>query len=420
MPADTKSFDDIFNEHLSELPGEVEEEVVEQTPEEKVEETEEEVEQEEVQSEEEEEENYEEEIPDKKKAEPVDEDEPKNESHARKRAKEEGQRRKQLEAEKKEWEIERDRLSKELEESKSKLNEFETTRIKPEDHDDYKALVNEILTEVRDEVEGFDAPGAKSLLKIGDYTQKYRVVDKATDRDDQLAAFKTQLAKDLFEDREFEELDKDERKEVTAALKLIKKATSKADKLTELHNDLEKRSKNGTLAVGLREYETTTKEYQPILDSIGDLPDDVVEENPTTLESVVARIAKSSPDGKKRVENAKRDVVEILFGQRPLTQAEIDKYEANGGSYKELLASRQKSLNEKRKKLLPMLVQGLVGRSEFKKALAELAELKTKKESEESEDDALQKITKKKVKVTAPEKKSKTVNDIFKEYDLDD
>lgn len=410
MPEQTEPspLDIMFDESEPEVVQDAEE-VVEEVEEQEEEESEE---VEETPEEEESEEDYEAELPEKKKEEP-EEEEPKNESHARKRAKEEGRRRKALEAEKKEWEIERDRLSKELEESKSKLTEFEATRIKPQDHEDYKALVNEILTEVRDEVEGFDAPGAKSLLKIGDYTQKYRVVDKATDRDDQLAEFKAQLAKDLFDDREFDELDKDERKEVTAALKLIKKATAKADKLTELHNDLEKRSKNGTLAVGLREYETTTKEYQSILDSIGDLPDEVIEDNPTTLESVVAKVAKSSEEGKRRVENAKKDVVEILFGKRPLTQAEIDKYEANGGSYKELLASRQKSLNEKRKKLLPMLVQGLVGRAEFKKALSELAELRGKKESEESEDDALRKITKKKVTKVKEETPKSPVDIMF-------
>lgn len=410
MPEQTEPspLDIMFDESEPEVVQDAEE-VVEEVEEQEEEESEE---VEETHEEEDSEEDYEAELPEKKKEEP-EEDEPKNESHARKRAKEEGRRRKALEAEKKEWEIERDRLSKELEESKSKLTEFETTRIKPQDHEDYKALVNEILTEVRDEVEGFDAPGAKSLLKIGDYTQKYRVVDKATDRDDQLAEFKAQLAKDLFDDREFDELDKDERKEVTAALKLIKKATAKADKLTELHNDLEKRSKNGTLAVGLREYETTTKEYQSILDSIGDLPDEVIEDNPTTLESVVAKVAKSSEDGKRRVENAKKDVVEILFGKRPLTQSEIDKYEANGGSYKELIATRQKSLNEKRKKLLPMLVQGLVGRAEFKKALSELAELRGKKESEESEDDALRKITKKKVTKVKEETPKSPVDIMF-------
>lgn len=340
-----------------------------------------------------------------------------NDTEAIKRAKIEGKQRKALEAEKKEWELERDRLQTELETYKTKSNELEAVRIKPEEHPDYIKERDSLQREIKDSFDDFDAPKKSSILyEFANYLGKYRQVDSAQDRSTQLENLKNELASKMFDDETatFDSLDKDDRKEVSAMLKLIKGSVVKADKLHELYDNLEKRSKTGTLALGVREYESLSKEYQPILDSIGDLPDDVIEANPHAIEARVALMTKD-PEAKKRVDSAKRDVYEIINGVRPLSQAEIDKLEANGTDIKKFNAERNKALDEKRKRLLPLLIQGLVIRPEIKGAFSELATLKTKKASARSEEDALLKTTKKKAPSSKEEKVKNPVDTWFDE-----
>lgn len=383
-----------FAQEETEIVSPETEEVVEESEEFEDEEPEEAVE--ETTEEEDSEDDYEAPI---KKPEPKEEaeEDPVDESAARKRAKIEGKRRKELELTLKEKELEFDRVVKEREELAAKLAEFETTNIRPTEHPDFVALRNEIVKEAADEADELDAPNSKVISsQLGDFIVAYRKADASETRDVSLGEFRDFLADKLFGDEStFESLDKDDRRVVTTALKFVKKATSKADKLEEIRNDLESRAKTGTLAVGVKEYERSVAEFKPILDVIGDLPEEVIEANPYAIESVVATIAKL-PEGKKRVENAKRDALELINGLRPLSQDEIQKLVANGTDIKTFQAQRQKAFAEKKKKLLPMIIQGLVTRSNFKEMSEELAVLKKKKRKDDSEDDALRSIRKKK------------------------
>lgn len=335
----------------------------------------------------------------------------KRETKAEERAKIEGKRRKELELTLKEKELEFDRVQKELDEYKGRLNEFESTKIKPTEHPDFISFRDDILKEAKDEVEELEAPNAQNIYKnLGSFIDRYRKAGEDTTK------FKDELAKELFTDIEsWDELDKEDKRVVNAALKLIKKSTSKADKLEELRNSLEERANKGILAVGVKEYERAISEFKPILDPIGDLDDEIIETDPYSIESVTAKIARTD---KKRVDAAKKDVMEILNGLRPLTQEELDKLNANGTDVKTFQAQRQKAFVDKKKKLAALLVQGLVTRSTFKEMAQELAELKGKKESEESEDDALRKVSKKKGVVKEEPKKAKTREDIWAKHDL--
>jgi hypothetical protein len=353
--------------------------------------------------------------PVKKKVEETDEDEePLTESKAIERARAEGKARKALETEKKEWELDRDRLKKERDEFETKLKEFETTKIKPEEHPDFVSLKDEILSDARDTVDDWDAPNKDVVFsQLGSFISDYRNADTSQDRQGALGELKDKLADQMFgEGDSFADLDKDQRKEVSDAVRLLKKSAGKADLLNTLRDDLSKKAQSGTLAVGAREYEAAYSDIRPILDVIGDLPDEAIEGNPYAIESVVASLAKI-PEGKKRLESAKKDVVELIYGMRPFSQEEIDKMEANGTDIKAYRTERNKALDARRKKLLPLLVQGLMTRGSFKEMASELSELKKRYASEESEDDALLRIGKKKAPAPKAGTKERSPVDIM-------
>lgn len=415
MPAVEKTRESILSDLFKDdpTPEEVEVEEVEKIAPVEKETVEEEVEEvEETSDEEESEDDYEAPI---KKPEPKEEpeEEPVDESAARKRAKIEGKRRKELELTLKEKELEFDRVLKEKEELAAKLTEFETTNIRPTEHPDFVALKNEIVKEAADEADELDAPNSKVIsTQLGDFIVAYRKADISEKRDSALGEFRDFLADQLFGDEStFESLDKDDRRVVSAALKFVKKATGKADKLEEIRNDLEARAKTGTLAVGVKEYERSVAEFKPILDMIGDLPEEIIEANPYAIESAVATIAKL-PEGKKRLENAKRDVLEIVAGLRPLTQDEIQKLVANGTDIKTFQAQRQKAFAEKKRKLVSFFIQGLVTRSNYNEMAEKLSKLEKKKSNEDSESDALRLIRKKKPVAPKEEPKKKTTASI--------
>lgn len=384
-----------------------------------VEEVEETEEQEEVQEEETEESEIDYDAPPKKE-ESVEEVEETfaNDTEAVKRAKIEGKERKRLEIVVKEKDLEIERLREESESTKTRLNELENVRIEPDKHPDYTSKRDKLQKEIRDSFDDFDAPHKGDILKdFGGYLSKYRTADSDSNRTSSLDALKDDLAAKMFgEENTFEMLEKDDRKEVSAMLRLIKTSVGKADELHELYDNLEKRSKTGTLAMGVREYEERQKEMASVFDTIGDLPEDVIEANPHAIESLVALSAKT-PDGKKRLEAVKRDFQEIVWGPRPLTQAEIEKLEANGTDIKKFNAERQKAAQAKLIKLAPLIIQGLVARGSFKQMSEELAGFKKKKASAQSEEDALLKTTKKKAPVVKEVKTLSPVDIMFKEVD---
>lgn len=394
------------------------------TSEEVVEEAPEKIEEEEIPEEEEEQEEEETEIdydtpPEpKKKKDETDEDAVENvpASKAVERARIEGRRRKELEAAQREWELERDRLNGELEQLRGKTTELEAVRIKPDEHPDYVSKKETFQKDIKDAFDDFDAPHKNAVLnEFPTFLGKYRAADSDPQRNTALDKLKDELAAKMHGDESitFDSLDKEERREVSAMLRLVKSGVSKADELHTIYDELDKRSKTGTLAVGVREYEERLAETRPILDAVGDLPDEAIETDPYALESVVASIAKTD-QGKKLLDAAKRDAIDLIYGLRPLTQGEIEKLESNGKDVKAFQLERQKNLKEKQKKLLPMIVQGLVSRGQFKQMAAELAELKGKKESEESEDDALRKTLRKKPGPKPQEKKADPLEVWFK------
>jgi len=341
------------------------------------------------------------------------EESPRNESKAREQAKIRGREAKELKAKLTEKDLELSRVTKELEEKKSRLAEVEATQIKPYEHPDYVSARENILSDVR--VVSRRLPGeTKTLLvkKFGFLMDAFLEAsevssDKAAEADEKLTGAIVDNLK--LSDVAYADMDEDERSEtlptVDRIMGLLERNSEKTRDLQNLYTKLESRAKTGKLSVGYKEYENKTNEFKPIIDKVGDVPNDVLETRPHSIEAVVAKLIKSSPEAKKRFEKAQKDVLDVLVGPRVLTQDDIDKLEANGTDIKEYLVERDKLHQAKLKKLAPMFVQALVTRAEFSKYVEKASKASDNDDEAETEFDAVQKASRKKVKLD--NKKSK-------------
>jgi hypothetical protein len=335
------------------------------------------------------------------------EEKPLEESVAQREAKVRGREAKELKAKLTEAQLELSRVKEELETKQSKLSEIEATQIKPHEHPDYLSARELILNDARLVARRLSGE-SKSLLgkNFGLLMDTFleaaeAPAAKAEEADEKLTGAIVDNLK--LSDVPYAEMDQDERGDamptVDRIMGLLERNADKTRDLQALYTKLESRAKTGKITVGYREYEIREKEFAPIVESVGDVPDEVLEEKPHSIEAVVARLVKSSPEAKKRLEKAKKDVLAALIGPRALTQTDIDKLEANGTDIKEYLVERDKLHQSKLKKLAPMFVQALVTRSEFSKYVERASKAEGTDSGAESEFDALQKVAKKKPQI---------------------
>lgn len=404
----------------------------EDSSEEEVEETEEEIEEEssEEESPEDEEEDWDS-SPDKKKKTKDDEDDDdvdlKDESVARKEAKKRGREAKELKQKLQETELEVTRIKDEAAELKKRLEEVEAVNVKPEDHKEFKKLRKEILDDVKDASETLTIPNPEDLVRnFGPFIVGFNVLSglEGQERTEARSALREQIADKLkLTDTPYAELDEDERKAllptINEVFKVIQRNVGKHKELNELHTSLEQKGRTGRLALGVREYQAAADEFNPILEAVGNLEDDVIDADPHSVASVVARMVKKSPDAKKRLEKARAEVLEVLIGPRALTQKEIETIEANGTPIKEYLAERSRNHKAKQKKFAAFFLQGLMTRPVIKETLAKLAKYEKTENDEDSELDILTKTGKKKKATTTkdsdlpPSKRANPVDKLF-------
>lgn len=342
------------------------------------------------------------------------EEEIKDETMARKIAKERGREVKTLKVDLKEKELALEQERTAREEAERRLQEIEAAQIDPAQHPDFIAKRDEIFADVK--VSARRLPGnAKALLpkNLASLMKEYSSTvdlegDELVQADEALAA---RIVSSLeLSSVPYDELDSDERKElqphVERVLDVLERNYGKTGELEKLYVKLSKRSKIAGLTMSVREYELNAGEFQSTLDAVGDLSDEVIEQDPHSIEAVVAKLAKETPEGLKRLKNARRDVLEVLVGPRPLTQEEVDKLEANGTDVKKFLSDRNKAHRQKQVKLAAFFVQALMTRSVFKDALSKGVEKSSKKSSDESELDALRKVSKRRPAPVVEEKKT--------------
>ncbi len=341
---------------------------------------------------------------DKEREDTEEEEAPVNESAARKQAKEKGREAKRLKNELTERQLELERERTEKAELKARLEEMESVKFRPEDAPEFQEKHESVMSDVRAVARRLPSKSRTLLTPhfgeiMVSYMETLEVPLEKSDEADQVLTAKI-VDKLGFSDIPFAELDEEERAnlqpQVDKIMDLLERNLTPTKELQKLHSTLSEKAKSGHLSVGVRQYQAAAAELSPVLDAVGDLSDELIEANPHSVESYVAKMAKGSAEGKKRLEAARADVLELLVGPKALTQDEIDKLQKNGTDVKEFLRERDRRHAEKKKKLAPLLVQALVTRSQFKTTLEKLVKLEQSKQSEESEFDALSDVTKKK------------------------
>lgn len=357
-------------------------------------------------------EDYEAPVPKKTKDGEEDEPEPENETVARRMAKENGRKAKQAQARVTELELELDRVKSELDARQARLQEVESLQVDPRDYPEVKEVRQKVLADVK---RGAALLGVKDPAvfrdNFGTYIQNFMDADAldGAEFDTAIGSLRKQIIKEVggFED-DYEDLDYTEQAKADAiadkALAVIERAVPDTRKAMELAEKAKSRAKVSQFAVGTRDYEAAMSEFKPVLDAIGDMPEEALAANPNSVPAIVARMVKESPEARRRVEKAKVDVMEILLGPRALSQDEVAKLEANGTDLKTFYAERQKLVAEKRKKLLPLLVQGLATRAVFADTLQKLSKYEADNAADEDEFDAMEQA--RRPKPAAPKKKA--------------
>lgn len=327
-----------------------------------------------------------------------------DESAAQREARVRGREAKELRAENKEKELEIERLKDELGAMQAKAQELEAVNVRPEEHPDYQKLHSEIIRDVSDGADllSIDRPAVVSE-NFGPLVSKYMSLSdlRGSERDQSLESLRGEIV-DLISNSDvpYAEMDIDERDEVRGpaqeVLKILQRNSSKVRDLQELYSNIVDKAKSGRLATGVRDYTNAVKEIKPVLDSVGDLSDDMIEANPHSPDAVVAQLLKDSPNSKKLLDKAKADVLDVILGPRALTQEDIDKLEAKGEDIKDFVTQRNKAHRTKRKKFAAMFVQALMTRKQFSDALKQNAELRNEADADDAEQAALRGARKKK------------------------
>ncbi len=359
--------------------------------------------------------------PDKKEDVKDDDDDIPDESAARKQAKLRGKEAKELKVKLQERDLELERIKQEAADTRARLEEIEAIKVKPEDHEDYRTLRDGVLSDVRGAARRLTGD-AKTLLPnvfgklMGQYLASSDVApENVVEEDEKLAG---QIITTLkLSDIPYADLEADERAALQPAidkvLDVLERNAGKTKDLQKLHTTLSEKAKTGQLSVGVRQYESRVAKLKPILDSVGDMADDLIEANPYAIGSVVAKLIKSSPEAAKRAQRATEDALEFVLGPRVLTQREIDSLESKGENVKEYLIERQKLFESKQGKFAAMFKEGLLTRSLLKETLQKLAKYEKQEEGEESELDAIRKTTKKKTAPAPPTKKAWSIDSLF-------
>lgn len=373
-------------------------------------------------------EDYEAPVPKKKKDGEEDEPEPENETVARKMAKENGRKAKQAQARVTELELELDRVKSELEVRQARLQEVESLQLDPRDYPEVKEVRQKVLADVK---RGAALLGVRDPAvfrdNFGTYIQNFMDADAldGAEFDSAIGGLRKQIIKEVggFED-DYEDLDSVDQARADAiadkALAVIERAVPDTRKAMDLAEKAKSRAKVSQFAVGTRDYEAAMSEFKPVLDAIGDMPEEALAADPNSVPAIVARMVKESPEARRRVEKAKADVMEIILGPRALSPDEVARLEANGTDLKSFYAERQKVVAEKRKKLLPLLVQGLATRAVFADVLKKLSKYETENAEEEEEFDAMENarrpapaVPKKKTPVVAGARKNSVLTELF-------
>lgn len=343
----------------------------------------------------------------KKEADP--EDVPADETVARKMAKENGRKVKELSAELTTLKLERDQERAAREKAERDRDDAKKVYADPLKDPEYRKIHESVMTDVRESAELID--GARNIpANFGGLVTKYLKARNAGDeRPAQIDALKAEIIeKCVVKDVPFEDMDdfekRDAEKTALKVMSLIRKNADPVQQAVDLAQKLKNDAEEGSFVMREREYGESSGRLKPLIEDLGTLADDVIEANPHAVESIVAALIRDNPAAKTRATKLKADLIEVFAGLRPLTKAETDKLKTEGADLKEYESERRKAHDAKVKRFVAYAFHGTMIRSLVGPMAKELATFKGEKDAEESELDTLMNRTKKRgPKKKAPE-----------------
>jgi hypothetical protein len=291
-----------------------------------------------------------------------------SESMARKTARENGRRLKELEAQHADLIVKHTTAEKERDELRQRVQQYEQVTIDPRTTPAYQEVLNEMWNDVDAAIAEELPPVATELSnKFSKYVAQYlpTLRMQAGERAAAVAKLKETIAVELGgHDVPYEELLEDDRvaadELARQVLAVVRRNAPRATKLIEIENEVRERAKKGRLASGVREYEDRANFIKQAIKPVGELDDKLIEQDPEIPEAIVTRMAKEDPDFDARLKSAKSDIEELLAGgPKPLTEAEMDALEEQGVDLNEYQKRRLISFRERVKKNAPLLVRGL-------------------------------------------------------------
>lgn len=305
-----------------------------------------------------------------------------DETMARKTAKENGRKLKELETKHGDLVVKYTEAEKERDELRQRLQQYEQVTIDPRATPAYQEVLGDMWRDVDAAIAEELPPAAAGLAdRFGKYVAQYLPTLKmqAAERAEAVAKLKRTIAVELSGlDSPYEDLLEDDRMAADElarqVLGVVRRNAPKATKLIEIENEVRDRAKKGRLATGLREYEDKANFIASTVQPVGLLSDDLIAQAPDVPEAIVARMAKEDTLFETKLKAAKNLVAELLAGApKPLTESEMDALEEQGIDLNEYQKRRMKDYRDRIKENAPLLVRGLALTSLTNKTLATYA-----------------------------------------------
>jgi len=302
----------------------------------------------------------------------------------------------------------------ELADARARLEEFNKLTIDPRSTPEYLELNEQMWKDVDTAVaEELPSSAAKLSDHFAGYLKAYLASTRlgTSERTAAVSELKARIVSDMggFSDPYSELLDDERVAADTLArevLSVVRRNAPRAEDMIKLESKLREKAKAGRLVQGAREYDRSYSALTPVLDGLGNLPDNLVEENPYSPEAVLTQLVKHNEKLDKKLKKSKADVLEIIMGPKPITDKEYETLEEQGVDIKEFLQTKEKAFAAKRAKLLPVIVKALAVLPFANKAMEALAREQREESEKRDELETLGSIeSKRKAPVPAAKKK---------------
>lgn len=316
-----------------------------------------------------------------------------DDTHAVKRAKEEGRMRKQLQREVQALEERNTQLQTKHDEMQKELEKFQTTRIDPSSHPDFieikKRVHSSIIGSIDDEV-GSSAAAIFEQGGWGNELTKVASLSGATvaERREIKEPLRLDIAKKVgLVPNDTAELDPsiDDEAIRTAdrIISILSRHTQDYNNLADTYTRIQSKAEGMSLAMGHQEYVERTQPIRQTITAISTLEQKHIDEDPDSLISLAAKKIGDNPKAKAKFDLITKAVIEMQFGPEALSQEELDRFAQSGRDMEEFHKTREKRVAKFREDQSGQIAALLLLLPEIKQALPQYFSSKAKAASKD-------------------------------------